>query len=279
VGSQSHPVELGEQPEARLASVGAADHVSVTKPGDNEGVEALVEQAEANLGEGRIETLAYDKAADDIKVHEVLHDHHIKPVIQVRALWQGEKEKPLRVGLPVVYDEAGTAFGYDTASDPPARKVMACIGYKQGRGTVKYRRPAMHDGLPCPSLGKCNEGKAYGLTVRVKCEDDLRRFPPTGRATKQFERLYKGRTAVERVNGRLKIFWGADGGNVTGARRFHAHVGVVMVVHLALARWLAMQPRWEGGPLGQMSISPIAQALAQLDAERDPAPAPEHAAT
>jgi hypothetical protein len=84
---------------------------------------------------------------------------------------------------------------------------------------------------------------------------------------------------VERVNGRLKVFWGVDDGNVIGARRFHAHVGVVMVVHLALARWLAMQPRWEGGPLGQMNLSPIAQALAQLDEERDPAPAPEHAAT
>ena len=44
---------------------------------------------------------------------------------------------------------------------------------------------------------------------------------------------------MERVNARLKIFWGVDDGNVVGARRFHAHVGVVMVVHLALARWLA----------------------------------------
>jgi hypothetical protein len=102
--------------------------------------------------------------------------------------------------------------------------------------------------------------------VRVNCEEDLRRFPAIGRATKQFERRYKGRTAVERVNARLKIFWGVDDGNVVGARRFHAHVGVVMVVHLALAKWLAKQPRWEGA-LGQVSISPIAQALARLDDE------------
>jgi Transposase DDE domain len=149
---------------------------------------------------------------------------------------------------------------------------MACIGYEKGRETVKYRCPAVHDGLPCPSAEKCNAGKSYGLTVRVKCEEDLRRFPPIGRATKQFERLYKGRTAVERVNGRLKIFWGVDDGNVRGARRFHAHLGVVMVVHVALARWLARQPRWEGGSLGQMNLSPIAQALAQLDHNQRPEP-------
>jgi hypothetical protein len=57
----------------------------------------------------------------------------------------------------------------------------------------------------------------------------LRRFPPIPSATKKFERLYKVRTAVERVNARLKIFWGADDGNVTGSRRFHAKTGVLMI--------------------------------------------------
>jgi hypothetical protein len=254
--------------------VALAYHISDTKMGDNEGLEALVEQAEANLGERRIETMAYDKAADDIKVHQTLHEHHIKAVIENRQLWKQEKEKVLRLGLPVVYDEAGSAFCYDTVSEPPVKQQMACIGYEKDRETVKWRCPAKHAGLPCPSLEKCNAGKEYGLVVRVKCEDDLRRFPPISRATKQFERLYKGRTAVERVNARLKIFWGVDDGNVVGARRCHAHVGVVMVVHLALARWLAKQPRWEGS-LSAVSLSPIALALTQLDEEHSPEVCPE----
>jgi len=241
-------------------------HVTDTKTGDNEGIEALVEQAEANLPEGRIETMAYDKAADDSKVHGMLADNGIKPVIQMRALWKDEKEKTLRVGLPVVYDEAGTLFCHDAASDPPVKRQMSCIGHEADRGPVKWRCPAKHDGLPCASMAKCNEGREYGLTVRVKCEDDLRRHPAIPRATKQFERLYKGRMSVERVNARLKIFWGVDDGNVVGARRFHAHVGLVMVVHAALALWLAKQPRWEG-TLSSVSISPIAQALPRLDVQ------------
>jgi hypothetical protein len=254
--------------------VALAYHVSDTKMGDNQGIAQLVEQAEANLGEGRIQTLAYDKAADDIKVHELLHDHQIKPVIQLRESWQDELDRPLRVGLPVVHDEVGTVFCYDTVSNPPVKQKMACIGYEQGRETIKYRCPAMHAGLPCPSLEKCNGAKEYGLVVRVKCEENLRRFPAVGRATKQFERLYKGRTAVERVNARLKLFWGVDDGNVVGARRFHAHVGVVMVVHLALAVWLAKQPRWEGS-LSAVSLSPIAQALARLDEEHSQGSLPQ----
>jgi hypothetical protein len=51
---------------------------------------------------------------------------------------------------------------------------------------------------------------------------DGRRFPPIPRATQQFERLYKGRTAVERVNARVKLFRGAAAGNIGGATRFAA---------------------------------------------------------
>ena len=108
--------------------------------------------------------------------------------------------------------------------------------------------------------------------MRVKQEIDLRRFPRIPRATKQFERLYKGRTAVERVNARLKVFWGVDDGNVYGSRRFHGHVGAVMVVHLAFATLLARAERYEG-TFGKMNLSPIAKALQELIGTQAPAAA------
>src|SRR5207302_2222508 len=119
-------------------------------------------------------------------------------------------------------------------------------GYEKDRERLKYRCPARHQGWACPSEARCNDGKAYGLIVRVPYTLDLRRFPPLPRATREFERRYKGRTAVERVNARTKIFWGIDDGNVTGARRFHAYVGVVMAVCVGLATLLALTPRREG---------------------------------
>ena len=71
---------------------------------------------------------------------------------------------------------------------------------------------------------------------------------------------------MERVNARLKIFWVVDDGNVSGARRFHAYVSAVMIVHAALGKWLAQQPRWEG-TLSQTRLGPAAQALARLEAQ------------
>jgi hypothetical protein len=81
--------------------------------------------------------------------------------------------------------------------------------------------------------------------VLIPDEVDPRRFPALPRATKKFERMYTGRTAVERVNARLKIFCGVDDGNLTGSRRFGAQVSVVLAVHVAFATSLALAPRRE----------------------------------
>lgn len=245
--------------------VALAYHITDTKAGDNERIPDLVQQAQHNLPPQRIKTLAYDKAADDGAVHEFLHDEGIAPIIHNRTYQLEEPEKVLggRTPLHIVYDQAGTVSCYDRVSDPPVRHPMAYIGHEPDRGTLKYRCPARHQGWNCPSDAACNGERDYGLTVRVKQEIDLRRFPIIPRATKQFERLYKGRTAVERVNGRLKIFWGLDDGQVYGARRFHGHVGAVMVVHLAFATLLAQAARYEG-TYGKMKLSPIAKALREL---------------
>jgi len=145
------------------------------------------------------------------------------------------------------------------------RQKMAYISYEPQRATIKYRCPARHEGWPCPHDTVCNAGRSYGKTVRVDCTIDLRRFPPIPRATKKFERLYDGRPSVERVNAPLKIFWDVDDGNLVGARRFHAMVGAVLVVHVAFATLLAAAPRREG-TLGKLRLGPIQKALTQQPA-------------
>ena len=254
--------------------VSLAYKITDTKAGDGETLPELLADAQANLPKGRMETLAYDKAADTNEVHAILSEAKIKPVIQNRSLWKEEPERMLPGhdgNSNVVYDEAGSVYCYDRVSEPIVRHKMAYIGYEPQRETLKYRCPAKHEGWECPMAKNCNAGKSYGMTVRVPREIDLRRFPSLPRATKKFERLYKGRTAVERVNARLKIFWGADDGNLTGSRRFFALLGVVLVVHAAFATLLAMAPRREG-TLGQTKLSPIAQALHGKIKTKSPAP-------
>lgn len=239
-------------------------HVTNANSSDCQSVPQLVEDAQAVLPEGRMRTLAYDKAADTVPVHEALAEAAISPVIRNRKLWAdtqprvlpGERKRPVNV----FYDEAGTIYCARKGRDRAVLRPMAYVGYEKGRGTLKYRCPAYHQGWECPNEPICNRGKRYGLTVRVKQELDIRRFPAVPRATQKFERLYRGRTAVERVNSRLKVFWGIDDGNVVGASRFHARVGAVMVVHAAFAHVLAAAPR-EGTSLGALRLGPVQEAL------------------
>ena len=246
----THEVALAYE----ITSANAADAPTLPK---------TLAEAQANLPQDRIETLAYDKAADDKDTHRLLARENIKPLIEMRSLWKEEPERMLPGhdgNSNIVYDEAGTVYCCDRSSAPMVRHRMAFDGYEKERGTLKYRCPARHEGWSCPHDAVCNADKQYGRTLRVKCEIDLRRFPPIPRATKKFERLYDGRTAVERINARLKIFWGADDGNVVGARRFHAFVGAVMIVHAAFAMLLAKHPRREG-TLGKLHLGPIQKAL------------------
>jgi hypothetical protein len=249
--------------------------ITDTKAGDGETLPLILKQAQTNLPPDRIKTLAYDKAADGADVHQLLSKEGITPVIQMRSLWQSEPERMLPGhdgSSNVVHTEDGTIYCYDKVSEPPVRHKMAYIGHEPERETLKYRCPAKHEGWECPMSSICNAGKSYGKTVRVDRELDPRRFPSLPRATKKFERLYKGRTSVERVNARLKIFWGVDDGNLTGSRRFVAEVGVVLAIHAAFATLLASAPRQEG-TLGKTRLGPIAEALRAKAKAESPEPA------
>jgi len=238
--------------------------VTSTKDGDGETLPELLDKALERLPEGRLKTLAYDLAADSGPFHAALHERCVHPVVQMRELWKDNRNRPLpghgKAPVKLTYDEAGTVHCWDDSGAAPVRRRMTYFGHEAKRGTLKYRCPAMTGEWTCGCERKCNAGKIYGLTVRVKREIDLRRFPPIPRATQTFQRLYKGRTAVERVNGRAKIFWGIDDGNIRGAARFHGYVGAVMLVHLAFATALAGQSRTPGS-LGAMGLGPVQKAL------------------
>jgi hypothetical protein len=249
-----------------------ASRITTPAVGDNEMIGALVEPARGHWPQGRIESLADDKAADDEAGPRLLQAAGIQPLIQNRGLWKREPERmlPGHTGRSNwVYDESGTVHCYDKVSTPIVRHRMASLGHEAQRGTLKSRGPARHEGWTGPSDARCNGDRRSGLVARIQRELDLRRFPPIPRMTKQFERLYKGRTAVERVNARVKLDWGADDGHGIGARRFHAMVGIVMLVHLALGTTLARSERGAVKTLGGTRLNPIGRALdQQIDRER-----------
>jgi hypothetical protein len=62
---------------------------------DGATIPSLVEGMDRVLPQGRLQTFAYDKAADDEKIHDLLHRRHVRPLIEIRSMWKDELDRPL----------------------------------------------------------------------------------------------------------------------------------------------------------------------------------------
>jgi hypothetical protein len=76
----------------------------------------------------------------------------------------------------------------------------------------------------------CRDGK---LLRRWRIDDDVRLHPPLPRHTKKRERLYRERTAVERVNSRCKEHGRWRSLKHRGLAKAHLHCALTMLVQAA----------------------------------------------
>jgi hypothetical protein len=98
---------------------------------------------------------------------------------------------------------------------------------------LKWRCPvACGKAEACTMLGRCTASQ-YGAVRKVSIKQDPRRYPGLWRDSRKWKRLYKQRTAAERVNARLKDFLLLDELTVRGLPKVQAHVAMGLGVMLA----------------------------------------------
>ncbi len=183
--------------------------------------------------------LAADKGLDDTKlITELWDDCGIKPVIDIRNMWQdGEETKLVDGQRNVVYDYAGTVYCHCPATGD--RHEMAYGGFEADRQTLKYRCPARQYGLTCQGRRRC----PVRGSVRIKLSQDRRVFTPLARSSYQWKTQYKKRTAVERVNSRLDVSFGFEHHFIRGLKKMRLRMGLALVVMLAMALGRAKEKR------------------------------------
>jgi hypothetical protein len=71
--------------------------------------------------------------------------------------------------------------------------------------------------------------------VRIPLDTDRRIFVPIARSSYKWQRIYDGRTAVERVNSRIDLSFGFEHHFVRGKAKMMLRVGLAMVVMLSMA--------------------------------------------
>lgn len=221
----------------------------------------LVDQFEKRLPEvhARAETLAADKAYDDGADKAALWDRHgIKPLIPPRDMSRGgEAYQPLdqRRSDTIFIGPEGEVACKIAPFDEDPNKVYAAMqfqGFEADRNTLKFRCPAKAFGLTCLNRQACacsplvRDGR-FGRVVRVALDRDRRRLLPIHAPSAAFERAYKRRTAVERVNARLDRVHGLEWALVDSRARMALRVNMALLAMQASAlAWL------EAGQPGQI---------------------------
>ena len=186
---------------------------------------------------GSCEALMADKGYDDVKVLDKLWDRAepVLPVIPKRQDWKGgEETRPLLEGADnIVYDCQGKLYCHCMKTGK--RRAMVYVGYEEDRDSQKWRCPAAAYGLECASYARCSGESSWGRTVRVKRHLDRRTFLPTARTGYRFERLYRERVAVERVNSRLDVSLGFAHHYIRGLPKMRLRCSLALIVMLAMA--------------------------------------------
>jgi len=171
-----------------------------------------------------------DRGYDDGKLSKKLWDEYgIKPVIDIRNMWKGDKTRLLEGTDNVVYDYCANVYCYDPKTGQ--KREMAYGGFEKDRETLKYRCPAEHYGLECKGKEECPIPKS----IRIPISEDKRRFTPLARSSYKWDREYDRRTAVERVNSRLDVSYGFENHTIRGLKKMKLQCSLSLIVMLAMA--------------------------------------------
>ena len=203
---------------------------------DNQAVEDLLEGLKEKHPQMKVDTLAGDKAFDDGPLIRRTHERFgIRAVFDLRdTAKDGEDGERLAGATNILLGKDGVVYCYYKEGSQTVRQRMVNWGFDKGRTCQKWRCPAAVSGQRCPERARCSP-TPYGRSIRVKCETDWRRFGPMPHGTVGRRRRYNGRTAVERVNSRLKIGLTLDDLHVRGKARIGLRTNLAMIVLLAMA--------------------------------------------
>jgi hypothetical protein len=189
----------------------------------------------------RCEYFLGDRGYDDTETIEMLWDEYkVKPVIDMRNMWEDKNEVRMfenRNNI-VGYDNFGCIYCYDPVMGE--KHLMGFGGFEKEREALKYICPCKSNCIKCKGCSKC---PYYNKAIRIKLEEDRRRFTPVARTSYKWERIYKLRTSIERVNSRIDNVYGFERHFIRGIKKMKLRCSLALIV--MLVKEIAILRQWE----------------------------------
>jgi hypothetical protein len=162
--------------------------------------------------------LLLDRGYDSIGMIQGIKLMGIIPVIDIRDCWKDGEETKQYKDTDIVYNYNGDVFYtvLDKDADNGIKyEKMKYEGFDKQKNCLRYS----HD------------GKIHKIYISY----DERIFLPIARDSEKFKKLYKGRTAVERLNGRLDRDYMFEEHCIRGLKKMRLLVSLSMIVMNGMA--------------------------------------------
>jgi len=202
--------------------------VTPANESDTQQMEVLLKNARVERTEAKPEVVIADKGYDSKHNNDLIYKtYHATPVI------------------PIIEREGTQLADICNAKGTPTCGCGLEMAFWGRDGKyLKYRCPqAVGNGI-CLDLSPCT-ASAYGYVLKLPIADDVRRHPPIPRGTKKWKRMYAMRTAIERVNSRIKDLLGLRQVTVRGIDKVIVRCLLSLLAMLAVGVSMAQRHRYK----------------------------------
>lgn len=166
----------------------------------------------------------YDSRQNNQLVYEKYRAAPIIPIVEKKG-----------IQLPDICNQKGT---------PTCGCGLEMVFWGRDRNYLKYRCPQAVGKGVCRGLSPCT-ASSYGYVLKLPITDDVRRHPPIPRETRKWQRLYNLRSAIERVNSRVKNLLGLRHITVRGIAKVTVRSVLSLLVMLAVGVGMAQRHRFK----------------------------------
>lgn len=159
-----------------------------------------------------IDTASADKGYDSEEMIEFLKNKDIKPIIAIINHWKEDQTRQYK-DTDIVYTYDGKVSIVDDKGEVIPLKYL---GYDKVKNTLRYGY----------------KKKVYSIDINY----DKRVFTPIARDSNKWRKLYKKRTALERINGRMDRDFNLENNKVRGLKKATVMIDIMMIGMMAMAK-------------------------------------------
>ena len=167
------------------------------------------------------------------KVADLMPNHFTTAIFDAgydyEPIYRQALDQTMRIVIPYNVRREGEMVGFDSHFRPTCvREHSYCYdSFDEKYQTLKYTRPKECATCPLRDDSLCQK------VFKIKCETDIRKYTYPARGSDLWKKLYKERTAVERVNASLKQFFQLNNVRHRTGRKAKLHFNLVTFIYNA----------------------------------------------